>query len=420
MSLVMSVLALGAACAAGAGMSAGESSVRPGHALAASVSPSRVARHHPRVRLRRTVRAGASFRIIASGLPRRARGRLTFAGQTIRVHTNPRGGIVRRLHVPANATGTLRGRLTVRRVHLVFRVRVRVPATAPSPVTAPTASPAPSAPDPVVVAAGDVACPSATPGTTTCGQKYTGDLIRSINPSFVLGLGDYQYDTGTLANFAAYYEPFWGSFKDRTRAINGGSHDFYGGGDYYTYFGASAGPAPYASYSFDVGGWHLIALNDYCSDGNVGGCGVGSRWYTWLQQDLAAHPNTCTLAYWHQPYWTSGATHAPYSGVQDYIQLLYDAGVDVLLQAHNHQYERFAPQDPHGQRDDARGIEAFVVGTGGRSFYGFNSTPAPNSLVRNADTFGVLKLTLHSTSVDYSFQPIAGETFTDSGNRTCH
>ncbi|MDP9184680.1 MAG: metallophosphoesterase, partial [Actinomycetota bacterium] len=307
-------------------------------------------------------------------------------------------------------------------VRLVFRVHVAARATSPTtPVAAPPASPpVASGSDPVVVAAGDVACPSATAGTTTCGQTYTGDLIRSINPDLVLGLGDYQYDTGTLDNFAAYYEQSWGSFKDKTRAINGGSHDFYGGGDYYTYFGTSAGPAPYASYSYDIGSWHLIALNDYCSDSNVGGCGVGSRWYTWLKNDLAAHPNTCTLAYWHQPYWTSGATHAPYSGVRDYIQLLYDAGVDVLLQAHNHQYERFAPQNPQSQRDDAEGIEAFVVGTGGHSFYGFNSTPAPNSLVRNADTFGVLKLTLHPTSADYAFQPIAGETFTDSGSRSCH
>jgi Cellulase (glycosyl hydrolase family 5)/Fibronectin type III domain/Calcineurin-like phosphoesterase len=282
------------------------------------------------------------------------------------------------------------------------------------------AAPATTGSDPVVVAAGDVACPSASPGTTSCGQKYTGDLIRSINPDAVIGLGDYQYDTGTLANFASYYTPFWGSFKDKTRAINGGSHDFYGGGDYYTYFGASAGPAPYASYSYDIGNWHLIALNDYCDDTNVGGCGVGTKWYNWLKTDLAMHPNTCTLAYWHQPYWTSGATHAPYTGVKDYIQLLYDNGVDVLLQAHNHQYERFAPQNPNSQRDDAKGIEAFVVGTGGRSFYGFNSTPAPNSLVRNADTFGVLKLTLHPTSYDYTFVPIAGQTFTDSGSRTCH
>jgi hypothetical protein len=399
-------------------------------AAAAASAPTRSAQHrHVRVRLNPTVRAGESFKVTVFGLARRARGRVTFAGRTRRVRADRHGRIALRLRAPASASGTLTGRLTVRGVRVVFHVRViarsaspTTPSASPPTSTAPQPPPAPvgSGSDPVVVAAGDVACPSASPGTTSCGQKYTGDLIRSINPNLVIGLGDYQYETGTLANFAAYYEPFWGSFKDKTRAINGGSHDFYGGGDYYTYFGNSAGPAPYASYSYDIGNWHLIALNDYCSDTNVGGCGIGTKWYNWLKSDLAAHPSTCTLAYWHQPYWTSGATHAPYTGVKDYIQLLYDNGVDVLLQAHNHQYERFAPQNPQSQRDDAKGIEAFVVGTGGRSFYGFNSTPAPNSLVRNADTFGVLKLTLHPTSYDYTFQPITGKTFTDTGNRTCH
>ena len=265
-----------------------------------------------------------------------------------------------------------------------------------------------------------MACPSTSPGTSSCGQKYTGDLIRQINPVAVLGLGDYQYETGTLSNFANYYEPFWGSFKGITRAINGGSHDFYGGGDYYKYFGAQAGPAPYASYSFDIGAWHIVAINSYCSDSVDGGCGAGSKWYQWLKSDLDSHPNQCTLAYWHQPYWTSGSNHPPYSALRDYVQLMYDHGVDVALTAHNHQYERFAPQNPDGQRDDARGIQEFVVGTGGRSFYGFNSTPAPNSLVRNGDTFGVLRLNLHPGSWDWKFMPIAGETFTDSGTGTCH
>ena len=393
----------------------------------------------PRVRLSSSVvRAGASLRITVSGLPRSARGNLRFGGSLQRVHSDHRGRLRRVLRVPARASGRLKGALRVGRVRARFSVRVRsrgrvndriapilaAPGTttssAPGSTPLPGTSPAPpSGGDAVIVAAGDVACPSVSPGTTSCGQKYTGDLIRQINPDLVVGLGDYQYDTGTLANFAAYYEPFWGSFKAKTRAINGGSHDFYGGGDYYSYFGTSAGPAPYASYSYDVGGWHLIALNDYCSDSHVGGCGVGSQWYNWLKADLQAHPARCTLAYWHQPYWTSGATHAPYSAVSDYVQLLYDHGVDVLLQAHNHQYERFAPQTPAGVRDDANGIQAFVVGTGGRSFYGFNSTPAPNSLVRNADTFGVLQLNLRPDSYDYTFKPIAGNTFTDTGTRTC-
>jgi hypothetical protein len=313
-----------------------------------------------------------------------------------------------------------RGRpLSGRRRTARFRVHAADQSPGPAPAPVPPA-PAPSGGAVTVAAAGDIAAPQTSPGATSGGQWLTDDLLDQIRPDAVLTLGDHVYDTSTLAAFSSYYTPNWGRFKSITRAINGGSHDFYGGGDYYTYFGQNAGPAPYASYSYDIGAWHMVALNNYCSDPNVGGCGVGSRWHTWLKNDLAAHPALCTLAYWHQPYWTSGSNHAPYTAVKDYMDLLYSAGADVLLQAHNHQYERFAPMDPAGQRDDARGIQAFVVGTGGRSFYGFNSTPAANSLVRNGNTFGVLKLVLHPTGWDWQFVPVAGQTFTDSGSLSCH
>ena len=292
------------------------------------------------------------------------------------------------------------------------------------PSSSATATPqAPTPPptgDPVIAAAGDIAAPQTSAGSTSGGQWLTDDLLDQIKPDAVLTLGDHVYDYGYLSSFEKYYTPNWGRFKGVTRAINGGSHDFYGGGEYYTYFGGQAGPSPYSSYSYDVGSWHLIAINNYCSDAHVGGCGVGSKWHTWLKNDLATHANACTLVYWHQPYWTSGSNHAPYTGVRAYMDLLYQYGVDVLLQAHNHQYERFAPMTPSGARDDVRGIQSFVVGTGGRSFYGFNSTPAPNSLARNNNTFGVLKMTLRPASWDWQFVPISGKTFTDSGTRSCH
>ena len=289
----------------------------------------------------------------------------------------------------------------------------------PSASPAPTPGPLPSGGG-VIAAAGDIAAPQTSAGATSGGQWATDDLLDQIQPNAVIGLGDYVYEYGYLASFEKYYASNWGRFKDITRAINGGGHDFYGGGDYYSYFGSSAGPAPYSSYSWDLSGWHMIAVNNYCSDSHVGGCGVGSSAYEWLKGDLAAHPNKCTLVYWHQPYWTSGSSHAPYTAVKDMMQLMYNSGVDVLLQAHNHQYERFAPQDPTGRRDDARGIQAFVVGTGGRSFYGFNSTPAANSLVRNNTTFGVLKMNLATDGWAWKFMPVAGQTFTDSGSASCH
>jgi len=287
----------------------------------------------------------------------------------------------------------------------------------PSPSTSPT-SPTPSASssgsDPIVAAAGDIACPA------VCGQDETADLITNvIKPQAVLGLGDYQYDYGTLSNFSAYYDPFWGAFKAKTYAINGGSHDFYGTGDYLSYFndGGPRNLTPEGSYSFNIGAWHMIALNSYCFERST--CDEAAV-TAWLKNDLAAHPNACTLAYFHQPYWTSPSSHARRTATRPWVQALYDAGADVLLQAHNHDYERFAPQRPDDVSDPQRGLTSFVVGTGGRSHYAFTGSPAANSLVRNDDTFGVLQLTLHPTSADFRFVPEPGKSFTDSGTVRCH
>jgi hypothetical protein len=247
----------------------------------------------------------------------------------------------------------------------------------------------------------------------------TGTLITAvIRPDAVLGLGDYQYDTGTLDNFTSYYDPYWGVFKSKTYPINGGSHDFYGTGDYLAYFN-DGGPVvldPEASYSFDLGDWHLIALNSYCFERSS--CDTNA-WTDWLRNDLQNSSKSCALAYWHEPYWTTPSGHTRDTSLKPWIQLLYDNGVDVALQAHNHDYERFAPQTPDDQADGARGITAFTVGTGGRSHYAFSGAPAPNSLVRNDSTYGVLKMALHSGSYDFSFIP-AGGTFTDSGSAHCH
>jgi acid phosphatase type 7 len=165
-----------------------------------------------------------------------------------------------------------------------------------------------------------------------------------------------------------------------------------------------------------VGAWHVIALDSYCFERSS--CNA-TYWTSWLKADLAAHPARCTLAYWHEPYWTSPSEHAPDTALRPWVQALYDAGADVVLQAHNHGYERFLPQDPSGGRDDARGIAAFTAGTGGRSHYPYTGTAA-NSVVKNDDTFGVLKLSLHASSYDWQFLPEPGKTFADSGSAACH
>ncbi len=288
----------------------------------------------------------------------------------------------------------------------------RSPTRSPAGPTTPPAPP--SGADPVVAAAGDISCPG------VCGQPATASLITSvIRPQTVLGLGDFQYDTGTLANFRAHYDPYWGRFKAKTYAINGGSHDFYGSGDYLSYFN-DGGPrilTPEGSYSFTTGTWHVIALNSYCFERST--CDPAAV-TAWLRSDLAAHPAACTLAYFHEPYWTTPSTHPRDTSTRPWVQALYDAHADVLLQAHNHDYERFAPQRPDDVLDTQRGLTSFVVGTGGRSHYAFTGPPAANSVVRNDDTYGVLQLTLHRTSADFRFLPVPGKSFTDAGTVRCH
>jgi hypothetical protein len=261
----------------------------------------------------------------------------------------------------------------------------------------------------VLVGAGDIA---------GCGSQKdleTALLLDNI-PGTVFTLGDNVYPDGADLEFSDCYDPTWGRHKARTRPAPG-NHDYHtsGASGYFNYFGAAAGDADKGYYSYDVGDWHVIALNSECAE--VGGCEMGSPQGQWLQADLAANPKACTLAYWHHPRFSSG-WHGSNASYQDFWQLLYDAGADVVLNGHDHTYERFAPQDPTGISDPGRGIREFVVGTGGAGLYSFG-IPEPNSEVRENSTHGVLKLTLHPTSYDWELVPIAGQTFTDSGSASC-
>jgi calcineurin-like phosphoesterase family protein len=294
------------------------------------------------------------------------------------------------------------------------------------------AGPARAAADPVIAAAGDIACDpgdqnfnSGNGTSTACRQKYTSDLLVGGDLSAVLALGDTQYEDSTLPKYQSSYDPSWGRVKSITHpAVGNHEYQTYGAGGYFDYFngvGVQTGPAGNRNgrgfYSFDVGAWHLIALNSMCND-VYKGCGPGSIQEQWLRQDLASHPRACTLAFMHHPVFTSG-NHAP--GVDTLFPLyraLYDYGADILLVGHDHDYERFAPQDPAGVLDPARGIREFVVGTGGRILYQMG-TPLPNSEVRNNTSFGVLELTLHPTSYDWRFVPASGSTFTDAGTEGC-
>lgn len=262
---------------------------------------------------------------------------------------------------------------------------------------------------PVLVGAGDIAaCDSP-------GAEATARLLDNI-PGAVFTTGDNVYNSGTDEEFALCYNPSWGRHKARTRPCPG-NHDYgtEGAAGYYRYFGASAGEPGKGYYSYGLGAWRIIALNS-----NLGeeGCAAGSPQERWLRAELAAHPTSPILAYWHHPRLSSGP-HGNHQWVQPLWQALYEEGAHVVLGGHDHNYERFAPQDPSGNPDPIIGIRQFVVGCGGRSHYAIHTTVA-NSEVHNDDTWGVLKLTLHPASYEWEFVPEAGKSFADRGGAACH
>ncbi|MDX6677113.1 MAG: hypothetical protein QOE31_1165 [Solirubrobacteraceae bacterium] len=281
---------------------------------------------------------------------------------------------------------------------------------------------------PVVAAAGDISCDPGSPNRRdliagTCLDRETSDLLVNRELDAVLALGDLQYERGELSAFESSYDPTWGRMKPITHPVVG-NHEYLtpGAAGYFDYFNGPGGLDGRAGrrgegwYSFDVGGWHLVALNSICDE--VGGCDAGSRQLEWLRADLAAHPARCTLAYWHHPRFSSGE---PGSNVRTdaFWRVLYDAGAELVLSGHAHDYERFAPQNPDALRDDARGIRQFVVGTGGKNNYAFGVVQ-PNSEVRDAQTSGVLLLTLRPDGYDWRFAAVPGGLLGDAGSGDCH
>jgi Calcineurin-like phosphoesterase len=293
-------------------------------------------------------------------------------------------------------------------------VPTSTPTAAATKTATPTATKSPTpAPggDAVLLAAGDIT------GCATTGDEETAKLLDAQSGT-IATLGDNAYDSGTASEFANCYDPTWGRHKARTKPAVG-NHEYLtaGASGYFGYFGAAAGDPTKGYYSYDLGAWHIVVINGNC--GKVGGCGVGSAQEKWLRADLAAHPAACTLAYWHQPLFSSGAEHGNDPEMAPIWQALYDNGAEVVLSGHDHNYERFAPQTANATLDTAQGIREFIVGTGGKNHYTWGTIRA-NSEVRNNTTFGILKLTLHANGYDWQFIPIAGSTFTDSGSGTCH
>ena len=273
---------------------------------------------------------------------------------------------------------------------------------------------------PVLLAAGDIASCEAGDGDTA-----TAALVNQNPEATVVTLGDHVYSNGTASEFANCYNPTWGQFKSRTRpAVGDHEYGTPNAAGYYNYFanqlapyGPSATDPTRGYYSYDIGAWHVAALNSTCYVASIG-CNrnVMEQWFV---DDLNAHPTACSLAIVHEPRYSSGNVHGNNAQMQALWQIAYEHGVDLILSASEHDYERFAPMDAVGNADPVNGMREIVVGTGGYFRYGLG-TLQPNSQVWNGDTFGVLKLTLSAGSYGWEFVPVAGETFTDSGSTACH
>jgi len=247
---------------------------------------------------------------------------------------------------------------------------------------------------------------------------------EAAKADFILGLGDYQYADGAMWKFNRYFDKDWGPNVPKMYPVLAPHHDqdwsdadplrYFNGGGVHGYK-SPVRLQPYTPYSFDKGSWHFIALPDACA--RTRGCRIGNI-TSWLQQDLDTHTNLCTIVYWHQPYFTStSSSHGQEASIKPWVDLLVAKHVDIILQAHNHFYERFAPQNS-AREPDPHGPQAFVVGTGGKDLYKFEDT-APNSVTRDNSTYGVLQLTLKDGSYDWKFVPVAGGTYTDSGSMSC-
>lgn len=276
-----------------------------------------------------------------------------------------------------------------------------------------------------VAAAGDIACDPGSgsygdgdgAGTSgSCRMLATSDRVLAIGPDAVLTLGDNQYERGTLAAYQESYDQSWGRFADITYPV-AGNHEYYtwGAAGYYAYFGSRAGDPSEGWYAFDLGAWHIVALNSNCDA--IGGCDAGSPQESWLRDDLAASSASCTLAYMHHPRFSS-AVHGDTSRVRPLWQALYDHGAELALAGHDHTYERFAAMTPAGDADPSSGIRSFVVGSGGRSHYDIG-TPRANSEHQDDQHFGVLKLELEPGGYRWTFVDETGATL-DAGSGDCH
>ena len=270
----------------------------------------------------------------------------------------------------------------------------------------------PARADSIFVGAGDIATCSSV------GDDQTAALLDRFARlgATVFSLGDHAYPKGTADQFANCYGSSWGRHKAITKPTTG-NHEYMtpGAAPYLEYFGYPK------NYSYLLGNWHVISFDSMCQlPENGGSCAAGSPAMQWLASELAKRSKPCTLVLMHHPRWSSGGAHGNTQRLSAAWDIMYDAGVDVVLSAHDHSYERFAPLTPDGQINHVSGIRSFVVGTGGASLSPFGSQIVTGSEVRNASTFGVLRLTLRKRDYSWRFVAVPGSNFVDSGTSVCH
>jgi acid phosphatase type 7 len=278
----------------------------------------------------------------------------------------------------------------------------------------PTVAAEPGKLDPILMGAGDI---------SVCGQPgddRTADILGVYPTAVFFTAGDNSNDNngGQMGQYLNCFGQSWGKYKDRIRPA-AGNNDYLtrNGEDYYTYFGAAAGPNGLGYYSYDLGNWHIVVLNSQCPEPM--GCTKKSNQYGWLRTDLKKNNYKCVAAIWHKPVFSSGEVYGNDATMQPMWNLLYENNAEIVINGHDHIYERFAPMDPTGKLDEQKGVREFVVGTGGAAYNAVGNVQ-PNSEVRQGNIFGVLKLTLHPSSYEWEFLPEAGNSFTDSGSSNCH
>jgi calcineurin-like phosphoesterase family protein len=242
------------------------------------------------------------------------------------------------------------------------------------------------------------------------GAEATSRLLDRI-PGTIFTTGDNAYMSGRMEDFRKCYDPTWGRHLRRTRPVPGNHEYESGGSGYFSYFGSNAGTSGLGYYSFSEGAWRVIALNSEVPSGD------GSAQMAWLRSELSEKPSDCTAVIWHRPLFSSGR-NGDNRDMREVWRALYEFNVDLVINGHDHTYERFAPQDPDGRPDAARGIRQFIVGTGGAPLYEFHSIRA-NSEVRAA-VWGVATFTLNDRGYQWQFVPAEGFQFQDSGSASCH